>query len=348
MYAEAGISSSPSSGASLTARCAPIRPLGAVPPAQTNPAAVVTTLLTRRLLVFTGKGGTGKSTVAAAFARLATNRGLRVLACEANSHDRLPSLLRMNAPRSMDESARIRHASANLSLVNLRPETALFEYGVMKLRSRRVTRGLLGNRVVHYFLRVIPSISEVLILGKLLHHVRENADGRSRFDLVILDAPATGHGISLLRLPQVLLASVPAGPLRDDMTWMNALLVDPAVTAVNLVTRPEELPVNETLELNAKLRDEVKVPRGACFLDNTWPSRFDAAELQELESLDAGLGAVASQMQGLADQAAEQEQRLRRELDVPVVALPQLFVEDLQEQSEEHVLVDRLAELLAP
>jgi hypothetical protein len=348
MYAIVGIPSSTTSGASLTARCAPIRPWGAVPPAQTNPAAVVTTLLTRRLLVFTGKGGTGKSTVAAAFARLAARRGLRVLACEANSADRLPSLLGVNAPRSVDESARIRHAAPNLDLVNLRPETALFEYGVMKLRSRRVTRGLLGNRVVHYFLRVIPSIAEVLILGKLLHHVRENVDGRPRFDVVILDAPATGHGISLLRLPRVLLASVPAGPLRDDMTWMNALLMDPAVTAVNLVTRPEELPVNETLELSAKLRDEVQVPRGACFLDNAWPNRFSVAELRELTSVDAGLGAVASQMQGLADQAEEQGKRLRGELDVPVIALPQLFVEDLQEQSEEPVLVDRLAELLTP
>jgi anion-transporting ArsA/GET3 family ATPase len=304
-------------------------------------------LLTRRLLVFTGKGGTGKSTVAAAMARLAARRGLRVLACEANAHDRLPSLFGSEAPRSVEESAKIREVAPNLSLVNLRPEQALFEYGVMKFRSRRVTRGLLGNPVVHYFLRVIPSIAEVVILGKLLHHVKEEAGGRRRFDLVILDAPATGHGISLLRLPQVLLASVAAGPLHEDMVWMNALLVDPAVTAVNLVARPEELPVNETLELNARLRDEVKLPRGACFLDGIWPDRFDTAELRELAAADAPLGAAITQMHGFATQASAQEDRLRSQLDLPIVRLPLLFIDQPEDRSREHELIDRLADELA-
>jgi Mrp family chromosome partitioning ATPase len=318
-----------------------------VPPEKKNPSAVLATLLTRRLLVFTGKGGTGKSTVAAVMARVAARQGLRVLLCETNARDRLHVLLGVPAPESVEESARIRSVGENLSVTNLRPETALFEYGLMKLRSRRVTRGLLGNRVVSYFLGVIPSIAEVVVLGKLLHHVREEVSGQRRFDVVIFDAPATGHGLSLLRLPQALLASVPAGPLRDDMNWMNALLVDPAVSAVNLVARPEELPVNETLELNERLRDEIKLPRGVCFLDGVWPDRFSASELRSIASADTGLGAVVGQMQELAERSKAEESRLRGQLDLPVVALPQLFIEQPEGRSIEHVLVDRLANALS-
>jgi Mrp family chromosome partitioning ATPase len=308
----------------------------------------MTSLLARRLLVFTGKGGTGKSTVAAAVASLAVRRGMRVLAAETAPRDRIGPLLGASPALSPkgEKAGAIHQLSAHLSVVNLRPDAALLEYGVMKLRSRRVARGLLGNRVVQRLLGVIPSIAEVAILGKLLHHVREEVQGRRRFDLVVFDAPATGHGISLLQLPQVVLASVPAGPLRDDMLWMNALLVDTAVTAVNLVARPEELPVNETLELNARLRDEVKVPRGACFLDGVWPSRFDVSQLAELRALDAGVGEVVIQMQGLADESHEQEARLRRGLDIPMLPLPQLFEDQPADGSREHVLVERLSALL--
>jgi len=318
--------------------------MGAVPPDQTSYAAALSTLLARRLLVFTGKGGTGKSTVTAAMAGLAAQRGLRVLACEANIHDRLPALLGGEAAATNEESAQIREVAPNLFVVNLRPEAALFEYGLMKLRSRRVTRGLLGNRVVHYFLRVIPSIAEVVILGKLLYHVKEEIDGRRRFDLVLLDAPATGHGLSLLRLPQVLLASVPAGPLRDDMTWMNALLQDPAVTAVNLVAIPEELPVNETLELGAKLRDEVHLPRGACFLNGVSPHRFSPAELRTVAAANTEVGAVAERLEQIAAQGEAQEARLRAGLDLPLLPLPQLFV---PASAHGPTLVERLVEILA-
>ncbi len=314
-----------------------------VPPKQTSPSGVLSTLLTRRLLVFTGKGGTGKSTVTAAVAKLAARRGLRVLACEATHGDRLSPLLAQRPPTSKKESAEIHEVAPNLSVVNIRPEEALFEYGLMKLRSRRVTRGLLGNRVVHYFLRVIPSIAEVVTLGKLLYHVKEETAGRRRFDLVLLDAPATGHGLAQLRLHQAVLASVPAGPLHDDMVWMNALLQDPAVTAVNLVAIPEELPVNETLELNAKLRDEIHLPRGACVLNGMWPSRFNPDELRALTTADAALGLVTDRLQIMSDLGAAQGKRLRAGLDIPLLALPQLFV---PQAAPGPSLVDRLLDVL--
>jgi hypothetical protein len=313
-----------------------------VPPEQSSDAAILSTLLAHRLLVFTGKGGTGKSTVTAAVAKLAARRGRRVLACEATHGDRLSTLLGAR-PRSKKESAQIHAVADNLSVVNIHPEAALFEYGLLKLRSRRVTRGLLGNRVVRYFLRAIPSIAEVVTLGKLLYHVKEEVHGRRRYDLVLLDAPATGHGLSLLRLPQSVLASVPAGPLHDDMVWMSALLQDRAVTAVNLVAIPEELPVNETLELNEKLRDEVRLPRGVCILNGVWPRRFAPGELRELAAADAGLGQVTDRLQALAELGGAQEKRLRDGIDLPLVALPQLFI---RRAAQGRSLVDRLVDTL--
>jgi anion-transporting ArsA/GET3 family ATPase len=278
------------------------------------------------LLVFTGKGGTGKTTVTAAMALLAARRGLRVLACEAANGHPLSTLLSGHLSTSKKESAQIHAVADNLWVVNIRPETALFEYGVLKLRSRRVTRGLLDNRVVRYFLRVIPSIAEVVTLGKLLHHVKEESDERPRFDLVLFDAPSSGHGLSLLRLPQAVLATVPAGPLHDDMFWMRELLEDPAVTAVNPVAIPEELPVNETLELSAKLRDEVRVPRGACVLNCVSPRRFTTGELHELAAADPEVGQVAARLEHAAELGEAQAQRLRHGLDLPLLTLPQLFV----------------------
>ena len=280
-------------------------------------------LLDRRLLVFLGKGGVGKSTLAAATGRLLATRGKRVLLCEVNAKDRLPALLGVKPV-----GPQIAQVGENLFLCNIQPEPALHDYAVMKLKVERVVTKLLGNKLVHYFLHLLPSLAETVTLGKLLFHVREEQNGQKRFDTVILDAPATGHGLALLRLPQVLLPSIPAGPLREDMEWMNALLVDPAITAVQLVTLAEELPVNETLEMSATLRDTLRLPRGLCFANGLWPSRFDADELTTLrEKVPEGVFAMTERLQAQADINRAQLTRLREQIDLPVVDLPQLFAE---------------------
>ncbi len=214
----------------------------------------------------------------------------------------------------------------NLFLCNIQPEAALHEYVLMKLKIERAVTKLLGNGPVRSFLRMIPSLSEVVTLGKLLHHVREQRGGGFRFDSVLLDAPSTGHGVSLLNVPQVLLNNVPSGPMREDLSWMNALLVDPSLTAVQLVTLAEELPVSETLELNAALRDQLALPRGLCFANGIWPSRFDAAELRQLEDrTPPAIFETARRMQAQAEVNRLQLARLREGLDLPIVELSQIF-----------------------
>src|SRR5207244_926396 len=117
-----------------------------------------------------------------------------------------------------------------------------------------------GNRLVGYFLRFVPSLQELVMLGKILFHLREKRpDGSYRFDRIVIDAPATGHAITFLSVPQVVVDTVPPGPLANDATWMRDLLVDPQTTGAVLVSLPEELPVNETLELHQALTTRVKL-----------------------------------------------------------------------------------------
>jgi hypothetical protein len=283
----------------------------------------------RRLLVFLGKGGVGKSTLTAAMGRLLAARGKRVLLCEVNAPEDAATGSQARLPPALGVAAvppEITEVLPNLFLCNIRPEAALHEYVLMKLKIERVVKKLLGNGPVRSFLRMLPSLSEVVTLGKLLHHVREERRGVFRFDAVLLDAPATGHGVSLLNVPQVLLRNLPGGPMREDLDWMNALLVDPDVTSVQLVTLAEELPVTETLELDAALRDALALPRGLCFVNGVWPQRFDDAELRELQTRGpAPIFEVARRMQAQADVNRLQLARLRAEIDLPIVELPQAF-----------------------
>ncbi len=295
-------------------------------------------LLDRRFLVLTGKGGVGKSTVTAALAVAAARRGKRVLACEVNADDRLPALL-----GARPVGPRIVEVKKNLSLVNVRPHEAMVEYGLMKLKSSALVHAVLENRVMRYFLNALPSLAQVVTMGKILFHVRERENDRDRFDVVLLDAPATGHGMGLLAISRSVLATVPPGPLHDDMRWMAELLEDGARTAVTLVSLPEELPVTETLELNAALR-EARLPRAACLLNGMWPSRFAPGELESLgDPALAGLRATAGRLQARAELCASEAKRLRAGLDVPVVELPQLFVREFGLAA-----IERLSRVLEP
>jgi anion-transporting ArsA/GET3 family ATPase len=294
------------------------------------------TLLDRRLLFVTGKGGAGKSTVTAALALLAVRAGKRVLVCEVNApQDRIAPLLGAVAPsdpaRHPSGPAQAPTVRPGLRAVNVRPRDAMREYGLMVLKFRAVYEAVFDNRLVRYFLRAVPSLAELVMLGKILHEVRvTERDGRPRWDLVLVDAPASGHAVQLLRVPAALLDTVPPGPLRRDAQWMRELLVDPRRTAVALVTLPEELPVTEALELDAQLRDVLGMARAALFVNAMPRSRFTEGEAERLSPLagaapplgPAALAAVTEARR--AAEAARHLRRLRETLDLPTTVLPLL------------------------
>ena len=282
-------------------------------------------LLDRRLVVVTGKGGVGKSSVAAALAVVAARRGKRVLVAEVNAQERVAPLL--GAPPA---GSTVRLAAPGISTVNVDPRHALQEYAMMVVKVRAIYQAVFENRVVRFFLRAVPSLAETLMLGKILHEARSEENGRPRWDLVVVDAPATGHAVQLLGVPQALLGTVPGGPLRRDAEWMQALISSPERTAVALVSLPEEMPVTETAELDAQLGEGLKLPRGPVFLNAMPDARFTADERDLLRGLSTSVAPLGPAARSAVLQAEQQERadaqavRLRELLGRAVLPLPLL------------------------
>jgi hypothetical protein len=296
------------------------------------------TLLDHRLVIVTGKGGVGKSTVSAALALIAARAGKRVLVCEVNAQERVAPLL--GAPLA---GAAIREARPGLFTVNVTPHDAMREYGLMVLKFKTIYDAVFENRLVRYFVRVVPSLAELVMLGKILHESRAEERGRPRWDLVVVDAPATGHAVQLLRVPSALVDTVPGGPLRSDAEWMQAMLVDHARTTLAIVTLPEEMPVNEAIELDAQVRSVLGIHRGALFVNAMPDGRFTAEESARLAELaDAppplGPAARAGRLQAIrAEQAARYLERARAALDLPAAVIPLLPIAEWGPDAVERV-----------
>jgi anion-transporting ArsA/GET3 family ATPase len=297
----------------------------------------MTALSQQRLLVVTGKGGVGRSAISAAAALTLAQSGERVLVCEVNAQERISRLL--GKPEVGPEIGLLEQ---NLWAVNVRPEDAMREYGLMILRFRTVYRAVFENRLVRYFLRFVPSLQELVMLGKILYHVQEKTpDGQYRFDRVIMDAPATGHAISFLQVPQVIRDTVPPGPLAKETEAMRDLLISPALTATLLVSLPEEMPVNETVELGTILREQLSLPVTKVYLNAFIERRFTQTELSSLEQPE--LAALAQGHERRAELSAWAQTTLQTRLGVSVHPLPRLYQPEFGRAA-----IEELAHRIAP
>jgi anion-transporting ArsA/GET3 family ATPase len=285
----------------------------------------------RRFLIVTGKGGVGKTTVCAAEAVALAAKGKRVLVAMCNAKERLSAMLGSDLVGNQ-----VAPVAQNIWAVNMDPEIALEEYGLMILKSRTLYKLLFDNKYVRTFFRAVPGMAEWAMLGKAWWHTTElAADGRPRFDVVILDAPATGHGLDMLRVPKVIVEVVPSGILRRDAERAWEMFQDPAACAVVLVTLPEEMPTTETIELATALRDELKLPIGKVVVNGVLPPLFSREERAELTGpkgarMQGGNGGEAAVSAG-RDRAtrervqAESLSRLAKELPLAASFLPLLF-----------------------
>jgi len=286
-----------------------------------------------RLVVVSGKGGVGRSTVCAAIALEAARRGKRVLVCELNTKERIPSLL--GGEPVGDEIGQV---AEGISSVNIRPDVAMREYGLMKLRVRALYRAAFENRVVKGFLQLIPGLPELLMLGKVAFHESEQDPRRGgpRWDMVLVDASATGHGIPFLRMPQVVLSVTSTGPMAEDARRIRDLLVDPNRTSLNIVTLPEAMPVNEALELHQQVDELLGIPTGYLFVNRVHPPLFRAPALRAFQALRSGSRGDDPLLRGLLDAGRVRLHRTRLEavhLDrlrvkggMPRIRIPHLYV----------------------
>jgi anion-transporting ArsA/GET3 family ATPase len=296
---------------------------------------MITNLSQLRCVVVVGKGGVGKTAVSAALAITLARQNRRVLIAMCNAKDRLSYLLQV--PPIGPE---IRSISPNIDAVNMEPGLALQEYGMMVLKVRALYRMVFENRLVRGFLRGTPGVDAWAMLGKAQYHVFETLPGgRPRYDTVIIDAPATGHGLELLRVPKVILDVVPPGLMRREAERAWGMLTDPTRAGVLIVTIPEELPANEAVELHTVLRSELDLPVAGLVVNMVLPSLFTGAQGAALRLLqqrlppdsvnrplvDAGLVRYQRELA-----QAEQFEHLRREISGPHYHLPTVFGPDFR------------------
>ncbi len=289
-------------------------------------------LLDRRLLLFTGKGGVGKSTVVAGLAVEAAAQGKRPLIVELGHRATMQSIL--GAPEIGHEPVPV-SADRKIWAANLDLEESIVDYVVDQVKIRRIARSIAGNATLQSLFRAAPAVREIVTLNKLRLFERAETRGQPTWGPILVDLDATGHALMLLEMPRMSGELLADGPLRGLVDLLTGLFTDRSRTLLNLVTLPSEIPVQETCELYARLRREHGVQLGALFVNNVPPPAIG----DNLRPLLPTLAAAAAQhhlrdLQAdleLADQAIAEEElvrsliaRMHRELALPLALLPRL------------------------
>jgi anion-transporting ArsA/GET3 family ATPase len=290
-------------------------------------------LLDKRLVLISGKGGVGKTTVAASLGLLAARRGKRTIVCEVAEQERMS-----RAFGAEGAGYRESQLAPGLWAFSVDPERAKEEWLHFQLRSGALA-GVLGNsRMFQYLTAAAPGLSELVTIGKVweLAQLERIAARASPYDLVIVDAPSTGHGLAMLGAPRAYAEIARVGPIRRQAQKIHEFVTDARATGVVVVAMPEEMPVNETLEFEERLRRELNMKVEAVVANGVYPERFTGAEASTLASHDGqgSTGARAALRAALAEHhwaraQRSQLRRLQRGTKAPVATLPYLFEPEL-------------------
>jgi anion-transporting ArsA/GET3 family ATPase len=290
-------------------------------------------LLERKLIFVTGKGGVGKTSVAAALAWLAAERGLRTLVCEVDAKGDLADFFE-TAPVGFEE----REIAPRLWAMSMDTEASLKQYLSMQLKLPLVARVGPLAKMFDFVASAAPGVKEIVTVGKLCWEVKER-----HYDCVVVDASASGHIVGQLAAPQSINQLVQVGLVRQQTGWMLEILDDPATTGLVVVATPDEMPISETLDLTARLRHETSVDLAAVVVNRVLPELFGRGEEEIFERLatpegESRLDALVSGPTGPLMEAARLTVAMRRsrtehletlraavDTDVPLLYIPYLF-----------------------
>ena len=293
----------------------------------------MTDLFDRRLVYVTGKGGVGKTTVAAALGLAASRAGKRTLVCEVAEQERITTAFG-HEPAGFSEV----EVAPDLSAFSINPEDAKEEWLRHQLRSGRLASMLSSSRIFQYLTAAAPGLAEVVTMGKIweLAQLERRAKSSRPYDLVIVDAPATGNGLALLRAPRTFADIAKVGPIRNHAETIHRFTVDPRQSAVMAVALAEEMPVNETIDLEKRLQEQMGLKLSHVVVNGVLPERFSGAEADTMAAANGDAGPAAREALEAAltghERAKSQRSqvgRLKRGAEAPVATLPFLPTPEL-------------------
>jgi anion-transporting ArsA/GET3 family ATPase len=307
---------------------------------------VVKDLLDKRLVVVTGKGGVGKSTLALALGLKAAERGRRTIVAEVASQERISHAFHRGNVGFAETELR-----PNLYGISIDPDEAMREYVLLALRVKAMRDLLFRSKLFTYLAAATPGLKELVTIGKVWELALDERKVKSGkpYDLVILDAPATGHGVGFLQTPRTFANVARVGPIATQAETLHRFITNKRKTGVAIVALPEEMPVNETAMLERDLTRTVGVAVDHIYLNGLYPERFSAADEEAFESNlgeltgpagDAIAAALAVRRRSVAQR--EQLARLEGMTRAPVTTLPFLFEPDLAAEG-----LQELAEAIA-
>jgi anion-transporting ArsA/GET3 family ATPase len=271
--------------------------------------------------------------VAVALGMRAAAEGKRTIVCEVASQE--------NASRMFDHTEVGFHEvemEENLWSISIDPDESMREYVLLQLKVRAMRDMLFRSRIFNYLAAATPGLKELVTIGKIweLAQLDRKVKKGRKYDLVIVDAPATGHGVGFLQTPRTFANIARVGPIHSQAQRLDSFITDHDHTGTAIVALPEEMPVNESAALERDLRDEVGVAVDRIYLNGLYPERFTKPEAERLSRLAIGEnGAVrAAARAALSEQIRARSQRaqlarLRRRVEAPVRTLPFLFEPDL-------------------
>lgn len=291
--------------------------------------------LDRKLLFVVGKGGVGRTSVAITLALAAGLRGKRAAVIELYGNDQVPD--RFDLP---GRSFLPQPIAPGVDTLSLTPYECLDDFGKKKLKVSALVRVLFHNRVFHAFVDAVPGLHDLFQLGKLNHLVTTPDSGDPQYDLVIVDAPATGHGLTLLASARSMGDMVGSGLVSEESAMIAELLEDPERTGLVLVTLPDELPVNESLELVDQLGERRDLLAGFVVnqvrdLDVPDEADWDALASALRDRGDEALARLGDSLVHAADHQQDAVRRMRVEgpehagFDVPTWEIPRIEPREL-------------------